>query len=63
MSARDEVGDAPGDGAGLAGARAGQHADRATRGEHGFALFLIEVVDNAQRIDLYRHAVHLDSTR
>jgi hypothetical protein len=58
MSGRYEVGDAAGDGAGLAGAGAGQHAHRPTRGEDGLALFVVEVVDDA-RSDLDRHAIHL----
>ena len=61
VSRRDEVGDAAGDGAGLAGPGAGQHAHRTTGGQDGFALFVVEVTDEfvARRGRLDRHAVHL----
>ena len=45
---RHEVGDAAGDGAGLAGARAGQHAHRTPRGQDGLALLVVEVVDDGR---------------
>jgi hypothetical protein len=61
VSGRDEVSDAAGDGAGLAGACACQHAYRTTRGQDGFALFVVEVSEKvvARRGCLDRHAVHL----
>ncbi len=55
MAAHHEVGDAPGDGAGLTGAGAGQHADRPAGREDGLALFVVEVAE--QTVD-GRHAVH-----
>ena len=45
VAGRHEVSDAAGDGAGLAGARAGQHAHRAAGGEDGLALLVVEIVD------------------
>ena len=59
MPGRHKVGDAAGDGAGLTGACAGQHAHRPARGEDGLALFVVEVVDDARARDLHRHADHL----
>ena len=49
---RHEVGDAAGDGAGLTGARTGEHAHRTARGEDGLALLVVEVVDDARARDL-----------
>ena len=49
VSRRDEVGDAAGDGAGLAGPGAGQHAHRPTGGQDGFALFVVEVTVMSSR--------------
>lgn len=57
MTARDQLGDPVGDGAGLAGAGAGQHADRAARGQHGFALLVVQ--PGGQGIGEGRHGVHL----
>ncbi len=51
-----QVRDAVGDGAGLAGARAGQHAHRPARGQHGFALFVVQA---GQLVHDRRHGVHL----
>ena len=45
MSRRDQRGDAPGDRPGLAGARAGQHTHRTTRGQHRLALLVVELVE------------------
>jgi hypothetical protein len=39
------VRDAASDRAGLAGARAGQHTDRATGGEDGLTLLVVEICD------------------
>ena len=45
MPGRHQVGDAVGDGPGLAGAGAGQHADRAGRSEHRRALTVVEAIE------------------
>ena len=51
---RHQVGDAPGDGPGLAGPRARQHAHRAAGGEHRLALLVVEIVDERERGGLER---------
>jgi mycoredoxin len=43
----------------LAGAGTGQHADRAARRQHGFALLVVQARN--QGISHYRHVVHLGS--
>jgi len=52
------VGDAVGDGSGLARTGPGQHTQRAAGGEHGFALFIVET---NQMVSGYRHDDHLGS--
>ena len=54
-----QVRDAPGDGAGLAGTGAGQHAHRPTGRLHGLALLVVEVVQEGGDRSLERHGVHL----
>jgi len=52
MAVGDQVRDAVSDGAGLARARTGQHTQRPPRGQHGFALFLVEA---GEMIGGHRH--------
>jgi hypothetical protein len=61
MPGRHQLCDAPGDGAGLAGARTRQHAHRPTGRQHSLALLVVEVGrDQFARAGegLDRHAVH-----
>ncbi|PQM46808.1 hypothetical protein C1Y40_03027 [Mycobacterium talmoniae] len=55
----DELGDAVGDGPGLAGPGPGQHAHRAARRQHGLTLLVVQAGD--QRVLAHRHGVHLGS--
>ena len=59
VTARDELGDAVGDGAGLARSGAGQHADRSARSQHGLALLVVQ--SGGQWVGDHRHGVHLGS--
>ena len=45
VSGGHQMSDAAGDGSGLARAGAGEHAHRTARGEHGFALLLVQVAE------------------